>query len=101
MTSGNQERETKQNPITINRNVQQLTDRFGKPLDMSKTGGYCQKVKQWRGIGHTEAECKTKKREKEQGTNPTAKPAKLDLDDSEDEGVKVKRLFVQMIKAIG
>ena len=68
---------------------------------MSKTCGYCQKVKQWRGIGHTEAECKTKKREKEQGTNPTAKPAKLDLDNSEDEGVKVQRLFVRMIKATG
>ena len=68
---------------------------------MSETCGYCQKVKQWRGIGHTEAECKTKKREKEQRTNPTAKPAKLDLDDSGDEGVKIQRLFVRMIKATG
>ena len=91
---------TKEDPITINRNAQQLTDRFGKPLDMSMTCEYCQKVKQWRGIGHTEAECKTKKREKERNPTTTAKPVKLDLDDSDDEGVKVQRMFIRMIKAI-
>ena len=92
---------SKDSPITINRNAQQLTDRFGKPLDMSKTCGYCQNVKKWRGIGHTEAECKTKQREKGTGNagTPAAKPAKLDFDDSADEGVPVKRLFVRMIKA--
>ena len=67
---------------------------------MSKTCEYCQKVKQWRGIGHTEAACKTKKREKERNPTTTAKPVKLDLDDSDDEGVKVQRMFVRMIKAM-
>ena len=60
-------------------------------------------MKKWRGIGHTEQECKTKQREKGTGNagNPqTAKPAKLDFDDSADEGVPVKRLFVRMIKAM-
>ena len=96
---------SKDSPITINRNAQQLTDRFGKPLDMNKQCGYCQNVKKWRGIGHTEQECKTKQRDKEknqgQGNAPSAKPAKLDLDDFGDEGVRVQRLFVRMIKATG
>ena len=55
---------SKENPVVL-RTGQQLTDRFGKPLDMSKTCGYCQNVKKWRGIEHTEQECKTKQREKE------------------------------------
>ena len=55
---------SKENPV-IFRTGQQLTNRFGKPLDMNKSCGYCQNVKKWRGIGHTEQECKTKQREKE------------------------------------
>ena len=43
------------------------TDRFGRPLDTSKQCGYCQKVKKWRGIGHTENECKTKQKERGSG----------------------------------
>ena len=50
---------SKENPVVL-RTGQQLTDRFGKPLDMNKSCGYCQNVKKWRGIGHTEQECKTK-----------------------------------------
>ena len=68
----NAEKGTKDSPITINRNAQQLTDRFGKPLDMSKTGKYCQEIKKWRSIGHTEQVCKTKPREK--GTGNTGNP---------------------------
>ena len=45
--------------ITVSR-TGQLIDRFGKPLDMSKTCGYCQNVKKWRGIGYLELDCKTK-----------------------------------------
>lgn len=46
---------SKENPVIL-RTGQQLTDRFGKLLDMNKTCGYCQNVKKWRGIGHTEQE---------------------------------------------
>ena len=37
--------------------------RTGGPIDTSKTCKYCIDVKGWRGIGHTERECRTKKRE--------------------------------------
>ena len=64
--------------ITANRGVQKGTtpgnpivlrtepgkDRFGQPIDNSKTCGYCIKVKKWKGIGHTESDCNTKKRER-------------------------------------
>lgn len=37
-------------------------DCFGRTIDTSKSCQYC-KNKGWRGIGHTEGECRTKKRE--------------------------------------
>ena len=40
------------------------TDRLRKPVDTSKQCGYCQKVKKWRGLGHTENECSTKQKER-------------------------------------
>ena len=47
---------TKKDPIVL---------RTGGPnIDTSKTCGYCIKVKGWRGIGHIESECRTKKRER-------------------------------------
>ena len=47
---------TKKDPIIL---------RTGGPnIDTSKTCGYCIKVKGWRGIGHIESECRTKKRER-------------------------------------
>ena len=92
---------TKENPVVM-RTGQQLTDRFGKPLDMSKSCGYCQNVKKWRGIGHTEQECKTKQREKEAKGNSQVKGVEtLDLDDHQDGGVAVSRLFIRMIKIVG
>ena len=95
---------SKENPVIL-RTGQQLTDRFGKPLDMSKSCGYCQNVKKWRGIGHTEQECKTKQREKEnksQGGSSQVKGVEtLDLDDHQDGGVAVNRLFIRMLKIAG
>ena len=88
---------SKENPVIL-RTGQQLTDRFGKPLDMNKSCGYCQNVKKWRGIGRTEQECKTKQREKE--AKNVIGVETLDLDDQEG-GVAVKRLFVQMLKIAG
>lgn len=91
---------SKENPVIL-RTGQQLTDRFGKPLDMNKSCGYCQNVKKWRGIGHTEQECKTKQREKEAKGNSQVKGIEtLDLDDQEG-GVVVNRLFVRMLKIAG
>ena len=92
----------KENPVVLR--TQQLTDRFGKPLDMNKSCGYCQNVKKWRGIGHTEQECKTKQREKEakgQGNSQVKGVETLDLDDHQEGGVAVNRLFVRMIKIAG
>ena len=92
---------SKENPVIL-RTGQQLTDRFGKPLDMNKTCGYCQNVKKWRGIGHTEQECKTKQREKETKGNSQVKGVEtLDLDDHQEGGVAVSRLFIRMLKIAG
>ena len=90
---------SKENPVIL-RTGQQLTDRFGKPLDMNKTCWYCQNVKKWRGIGHTEQECKTKQREKEQKIQVKGVET-LDLDDHQEGGVAVNRLFVRMLKIAG
>ena len=91
---------SKENPVILR--TQQLTDRFGKPLDMNKSCGYCQNVKKWRGIGHTEQECKTKQREKEAKGNSQVKGVEtLDLDDHQEGGVAVNRLFVRMLKVAG
>ena len=49
---------TKKDPIVLR------TEGPKGPLDTSKTCGYCIKVKGWRGIGHIESECRTKKRER-------------------------------------
>ena len=91
----------KENPVIL-RTVQQLTDRFGKPLDMNKTCGYYQNVKKWRGIGHSEQECKTKPREREaKGSSQVKQVETLDLDDHQEGGVAVNRLFIQMLKMAG
>ena len=91
---------SKENPVILR--TQQLTDRFGKPLDMSKSCGYCQNIKKWRGIGHTEQECKTKQREKETKGNSQVKGVEtLDLDDHQEGGVAVSCLFVRMLKIAG
>ena len=98
-----QQNGSKDNPVIL-RAGQQLTNRFGKPLDMSKSCGYCQKVKNWRGIGHTEQECKTKQREKEakgQGSSQVKGIETLDFDDHKQGGVAVGRLFVRMLKIAG
>lgn len=91
---------SKENPNTINRNIQQLPDHFGKPPDMNKSCGYCQEVKQWQGIGHIEAECKTIKWKKEQNTTTTAKPIRHVHNDSDNKGVKSQQLYICTIKAI-
>jgi len=50
-----------------------------KKFDTSKTYKYCIEIKRWKGIGHTEAECYTKKRE-------AAKRAKKVEGEEEDAG---------------
>ena len=89
---------SKENPVVLR--TQQLPDRFGKPLDMSKSCSYCQNVKKWRGIGHTEQECKTKQREKENKSQVKSVET-LDLDDHQEGGVAVNRLFARMLKIAG
>ena len=76
-------------------------DRFGRPIDTSKTCGYCIKVKKWKGIGHTEAECNTKKREKGQNRAGHIEPYIEDEFGTQEEGgVKISRLRINMIKRI-
>ena len=66
--NGKGESGTMENPVVLAAHQQNQEkggppkDKFGNLLVTSKQCGYCQKVKKWRGIGHTEAECKTKKR---------------------------------------
>ena len=48
----------------------------------SKTCGHCIKVKGWRGIGHTETECRTKKRER--STTEVKKINNKPYEESED-----------------
>ena len=85
-------------------------------IDTSKICKYCIDVKGWRGIGHTERDCRTKKRER--GNNPAtgnsssgvkkinSKPYEESEDDSElDQGPRIteihanRRSRVNMIKA--
>ena len=76
-----------------------------------KSCGYCIKVKGWRGIGHTESECRTKKRERNNQEN-TAGVKKIDnkpFEESEDEfeldqGARITEILsnrrkINMIKA--
>ena len=46
-------------------------DRQGRLMDTSKTCGYCMRVKGWKGIGHTDIDCRTKAREQGQGAVPS------------------------------
>ena len=58
------------------------------PIDSSKTCRYCVDVKGWRGIGHTERECRTKKRESNnQGSGSGVKKidSKAYNEDSDDD----------------
>ena len=60
-----------ENPIVLNK-VEK--DRFGHLIDTNKHCQYC-KSKGWPGIGHTEGECRTKKREA-----TSVKKTEFDLD---------------------
>ena len=51
---------TKKDPIVLRTEGSQ---RPAGHIDTTKTCNYCKNVKGWRGIGHTERECRTKKRE--------------------------------------
>ena len=75
-------------------------DRFGRPIDASKTCGYCIKVQKWKGIGHTESECNTKKREKGQQRAGHIEPYVEDEFGTEEGGVKIGRLRISMIKRV-
>ena len=50
-----------------------------------KTCGYCIKVKGWRGIGHTESECRTKKRERSNQDTGVKKIDNKPYEESEDD----------------
>ena len=100
---------SKENPVVLAAHQNQQKggppkDKFGNLLDTSKTCGYCQKVKKWRGIGHTESECKTKQREKgEQKTQGgQVKAAYEEADDfdvqSQLGGVKIGMIRVGKLK---
>ena len=65
-----------------------LRTETGNRRSSEKTCGYCIKVKGWRGVGHTESECRTKKRERNNQENATSgvkktnsKPYSEDSDD--------------------
>ena len=77
-------------------------------IDTSKTCRYCIDVKGWRGIGHLERDCRTKKRER--GNNPSgvkkidSKPYEESEDDFElDQGARITEINanrrINMIKA--
>ena len=102
---------SKENPVVLAAHQQQNKggppkDKFGNLLDTSKTCGYCQKVKKWRGIGHTESECKTKQRERggeNQNQGQPKQSGQVKAADSEDDfdvqsqlgGVKIGNLRYQ------
>ena len=83
-------------------------DKFGNLLDTSKQCGYCQKVKKWRGIGHTESECKTKQQERggqeSQGQGPKSGQVKAAYEEDDFEiqsqlgGVKIGTIRVGKLK---
>ena len=101
---GAQKGSTPGNPIVLR--TEPGKDRFGKPLDTSKTCGYCIKVKKWKGIGHTESECNTKKRERGAGGSGGQhraghiEPYVEDEFGTEEGGVKIGRLRINMIKRV-
>jgi hypothetical protein len=79
-------------------------------IDTSKTCGYCIKVKKWRGIGHTENECRTKARERGNAGGPNPGVRRIDSkayeeseDDFElDQGARITEIHttrIHMIKA--
>ena len=96
---GAQKGTTPGNPIVLR--TEPGKDRFGRPIDTSKTCGYCIKVKKWKGIGHTESECNTKKRERGQQRAGHIEPYVEDeFGTQEDGGVKISRLRINMIKRV-
>ena len=54
---------SKTDPVVLRTETGNRGGRPTGPIDPSKTCRYCIDVKGWRGIGHTERECRTKKRE--------------------------------------
>jgi transposase InsO family protein len=56
--------------------------------DNGKHCDYCIKVKKWKGIGHTEDDCRTKKREKKSSQAKAAKNESDSESDSDEEFVK-------------
>ena len=81
-------------------------DKFGNLLDTSKQCGYCQKVKKWRGIGHTESECKTKQRQRAQESQNTKQGGQVKAAYEEDDfdvqsqlgGLKIGKLRINMLR---
>ena len=93
---GVQKGTTSGNPIVLR--TEPGKDRFGRPIDTSKTCGYCIKVKKWKGIGHTESECNTKKRERGNGGSGQNRAGHIEpyVEDEfgtqEEGGVKISKL---------
>ena len=100
---------SKENPVVLAAHQQNKggppKDKFGNLLDTSKQCGYCQKVKKWRGIGHTETECKTKQRERSQGAQESKQGGQVKAAYEEDDfdvqsqlgGVKIGTLHIRML----
>ena len=85
-----------ENPIVLNK-VEK--DRFGHPIDTSKVCQYC-KRKGWRGIGHTENECRTKQREALKANPTGVKRTEFDLDEDIHSivgGVDVNALKIHVV----
>ena len=111
---GNGESGSKENPVVLATHQQNKggppKDKFGNLLDTSKQCGYCQKVKKWRGIGHTESECKTKQRERSgenqsQGQNKQGGQVKAAYEETDDfeiqsqlGGVKIGMIKIGRVK---
>ena len=65
-----------------------------------KTCGYCIKVKGWRGVGHTESECRTKKRERNNQESGVKKiDSKAYNEDSDDDFELDQRARITEINA--
>ena len=99
---------SKENPVVLAAHQQNQQkggppkDKFGNLLDTSKQCGYCQKVKKWRGIGHTENESKTKQREhgaqEQKGGQVKAAYEEDDFEvQSQLGGVKIGTLHIRML----
>jgi hypothetical protein len=87
---------TKSEPGTSDNPIVLKTDTRGK---YNKTCRYCKEEKWWRGIGHTEDECSTKKRDLEKGDKKEAKHTDIERG-LDDEFIHTIRVYKREISSI-